>query len=455
MVKTLAFPQSFCPILRELPCSLIKSIMLKISKKELVKKVRGMHDIIGKEYYLREKFIDKAKAIAEFYGFRPIQTPHLEKIELFTTSIGETTDIVEKEMYALKTKGGNKLVLRPEGTAPIIRAYLEHGMQSKPQPVMLYYHGSFFRHERPQKGRNREFQQFGIEILGEKDSIADAIVIKILLSILEEADGLKNISLRLNSIGDKECRKIYQKELVAYYRRKTKELCNDCERRLKTNPLRLLDCKNEKCAELKAGAPQIINYLCDDCKNHFKSLLEILDSSNVPYYLDHFLVRGLDYYSRTVFEFSLEAEEDEERKILEIGGGGRYDSLGAILSSKELPGVGGAVGIDRIISFSKIKQKTPRKATKVYFVQLGLGAKQKSLFVLEMLRKAKIPTKHSLSKDNLKGQLKMASRLKIPYVLILGQKEVFEESIIVRNMEASSQETVPISKLIDYLKKKV
>lgn len=425
-----------------------------MSKKEPIKKARGVHDIFGREYFLREKFVEKAKTIAAFYGFRPMQTPHLEKVELFTTSIGETTDIVEKEMYALKTKGGNKLVLRPEGTAPIVRAYFEHGMQNKPQPVMLYYHGSFFRHERPQRGRNREFQQFGLEILGEKDSIADAIVIRVLLSILEEAGGLKNISIRLNSIGDRECRKIYQKELSAYYRKKSKDICGDCDRRLKTNPLRLLDCKNEKCAELRTDAPQIINYLCDDCKNHFKSLLEILDSSGVPYYLDHYLVRGLDYYSRTAFEFIAETKE-EGAKVLEIGGGGRYDSLGNILVGKELPGVGGAIGVDRVTSFPKGKRKATKKTTKVYFVQLGIGAKQKSLSVLEMLRKAKIPTKHSLSKNSLKGQLKMASKLNVRYALILGQKEVFEENIIVKNMGTSSQETIPIEKLVDYLKKKV
>ena len=440
--------------------------MPKTPKKELVKKARGMQDILSREYFFREKFLEKTRAIAGFYGFRPIQTPHLEKVELFDSSIGETTDMVEKEMYALKTKGGDRLVLRPEGTAPIVRAYFEHGMQSKPQPVMLYYHGSFFRHEKPQKGRGREFQQFGLEILGEKDSIADAIIIKVLLSILEEAGGLKNISLHLNSVGDKECRKTYQKVLAVYYRKRAKEICKDCERRLKTNPMRLLDCKDEKCAEIKMEAPQIINYLCDGCKNHFKSLLEILDASGIPYYLDPFLVRGLDYYSRTAFEFfaeekkekkeeTKEAEETAEEKTLAIGGGGRYDSLGTILGGKELPAVGGSIGIDRVILYSKAKQKITHKMAKVYFVQLGSEAKQRSLAILEMLRKAKIPARHSLSKDSLKGQLKMASRMKIPYALILGQKEVFEKSIIVKNMSSSSQETVPVEKLVDYLRKKI
>ncbi|MBU1178840.1 histidine--tRNA ligase [Patescibacteria group bacterium] len=420
------------------------------AKKELVKKGKGMKDILPEECLLREKFVDKAKAIAEFYGFEPIQTPYLEKVELFTSAIGESTDIVEKEMYNLKTKGGEKLVLRPEGTAPIVRAYLENGMHTKPQPVMLYYSGSFFRYERPQKGRRREHQQFGIEVLGEEDSIADALVIRILFAILEEATGIKSFSLRLNSVGDKECRKNYQKELTAYYRKHAKSLCKNCERRLKTNPLRLLDCKEEECAPIKEDAPQIIDYLCNSCTNHFKELLEILDASGTPYYLDHHLVRGLDYYSRTAFEFVSE-------EGLAFGGGGRYDPLAEIISGKELPGVGGSIGVERALETKLEKQRSEsaQKPIKVFFIQLGTGAKHKSLYVLEMLRKAKIPAKHSLSKNSIKSQLAIASKLGASYTLIFGQKEALENSIIIRDMETASQETVNLEKLTDYLKKKI
>jgi len=431
----------------------------KINKKEVIEKVRGMYDILGDEYALRKKIIEKAESIASFYGFEPIQTPHLEKIELFTSSVGESTDIIEKEMYELKTKGGNKLVLRPEGTAPIVRAYIGHGMQNKPQPVMLYYHGSFFRHEKPQRGRQREFQQFGLEVLGEENSIMDALIIKTLLVILEEAVGIKPISVRINSIGDKECRKIYQKELTTYYRRKINNLCKDCENRLRSNPLRLLDCKNEKCIEMKQNAPQIINYLCQSCTNHFKELLEILDTSEISYYLDHYLVRGLDYYSRTAFEFFLEENSDTENKKtpLELGGGGRYDSLASILSNKKIPGVGGAIGIDRAIKILSEQKRIliPKKIPKVFFIQLGDNAKYRSLVVLDTLRKAKIPVEHSLSKNSLKSQLKIASKLKTPYVLILGQKETTSNTIIIRDMKTTSQEIVPIQKLTDRLKKKL
>jgi len=439
-------------------------------KKELPKRPRGMYDILEHEYRVRENFIEKTKAIVEFYGFKPIQTPHMEKIEMFTRAVGETTDIVEKEMYSVKVKGGEKLVLRPEGTAPIVRAYIEHGMQTKPQPVMLYYTGAFFRHEKPQKGRRREHQQFGLEILGESDSIIDALVIKVFLTILEEATGFKSVCVHLNSIGDKECRKIYQKELLAFYRKKTNQVCPDCLRRMKINPLRLLDCKNEKCVEIKKEAPQIINYLCEDCKNHFKDLLEVLDSSDIPYYLDPYLVRGLDYYSRTAFEFLIETEPEEKGKeeksdeikeqktvSLALGGGGRYDTLAGILNSgKDIPGVGGAIGIDRIMEqMMKVKKMSrPQKQNQVFFIQLGSGAKYKSLTILETLRKAKIKTSHSLNKNSLKSQLKIASKLKVSFALILGQKEALENTIIVRNMESASQETVPIEKLANYLKKR-
>jgi len=424
------------------------------ARKESFRKAKGMHDILADEYLLKENFIEKAKKIASFYEFQPIQTPILEKVELFTTSIGETTDIIEKEMYNLKTKGREQLVLRPEGTAAVVRAYIENGMQSLPQPVMLHYHGPFFRYERSQKGRTREFQQFGLEILGETDAIADAVIIKTTQAILEEAGKIKNLTLKINSVGDKECRETYQRELINYYKKNSTKLCKNCVRRLKTNPMRLLDCKEEGCQEIKENAPQIMNFLCTGCSNHFKDVLETLDASEVSYYLDHTLVRGLDYYSRTAFEFI-----DEDTGLV-VCGGGRYDPLSKILSGKEVSGVGAAIGIDRVLEKNKKKQSvkttTKRgKPAKVFFIQLGVGARYKSLAVLEKLRKSKIPTKHSLSKSSLKGQLKLASKLKIPYTLILGQKEALEDSIIVRNMITTSQETIKIEKLIDHLKKKI
>lgn len=433
----------------------------------LLQTPKGMRDILPEEYSAYQVFFEKAEEIANYYGFQPIQTPHLEKIDLFGATLGSETDIVEKQMYTLKTRGGDRLVLRPEGTAPVVRAYLKHGMHTRPQPVMLWYKGSFFRHENPQFGRFREFQQFGLEILGEENSIADATVIKVALIILEEL-GLNQLLVHINSIGDKECRNIYRKELMSYYRRKFNHLCKDCKRRLKENPLRLLDCKEENCVSLKNEAPQMINYLCSECKAHLKEVLEILDTLNIPYFLDHYLVRGLDYYSRTVFEIFLDEKNNAEEKNenptessqfrnFSLGGGGRYDYLAKILTNKSVAGVGVALGSERIIMALNEKKLLRQKSRppKIFFIQIGAAAKRKSLLIMEMFRKANLPLAQSVTKESLKSQLKIAGKLETPLILILGQKEALEDTIIVRDTASGSQETVPYSKLIDFIKKKL
>lgn len=411
-----------------------------------------MHDILSDEYIFYQNIYDKAEEIASYYGFQPIQTPHLEKTDLFTASIGPATDIIEKQMYTLKTRGGDGLALRPEGTAPVMRSYLEHGMHNLPQPAMLWYKGSFFRHENPQKGRYREFEQFGLEIINEPKPVAEAIIIQVLKLILEEL-GVGPVIVHINSIGDKECRSNYRKELVNYYRKKGKNLCKDCQRRIKTNPLRLLDCKEQKCLELKEEAPQIIDYLCASCKQHLKEVLEFLDSREIPYFLNTHLVRGLDYYTRTVFEIF----EDKEGATDALAAGGRYDYLAKTLSKKDFPAAGGAIGVDRIIELMKEKKIAAKhkRAAKVFLVQLGTAAKYKSLEIIEMFRKAHLPLSQSISKDSLRGQLKLASKLNVPYALILGQKEALENSIIVRDMESGTQENVAIEKVAEVIKDKL
>src|SRR3989344_5456151 len=281
--------------------------MTKKTKKEMVRSPKGIHDMLYGDIRYMEKFLDKARAVAEFYGFLPIEIPHLEHTELFSRPLGETSEVVEKQMYSFRTRGGDSLTLRPEGTASVMRAYQENGMSSWPQPVKLYYHGSFFRHENPQRGRFREFRQFGIEVLGEPDAIIDALVIKIFYLILTEL-GFKNILVHINSIGDKECRPTYKKELANYYKKKFNYLCKDCKIRFKDNPLRMLDCKEPSCIELRTRAPQMIEHLCDPCKAHLTSVLEFLDEGQIGYVLDNYLVRGFDYYGRTVFEIFLEEE---------------------------------------------------------------------------------------------------------------------------------------------------
>jgi histidyl-tRNA synthetase len=429
----------------------------KNSTKEL-RTPKGMHDIIGADFYAYQGLFEKIQEVAVYYGFSPIQTPILEDENVFARGVGEHTDIVEKEMYGLRTKGGDKLVMRPEGTAAVMRAYIEHGMGSLPQPVMLYNYGEFFRHENPQKGRLREFRQFNFEILGSEKSIADAIVIRTIVDALEEV-GFSDLYVKINSIGDAESRATYTRTLVSYYKKHTDTLCPHCKERLKTNPLRLLDCKDARCQAIKEDAPESLNHLSSPAKKHFKEVLEYLDSSNITYRIDNTLVRGLDYYSHTVFEIAtlcpVEGAEETETAPLTIAAGGRYDGLGKILGSKKpVPAVGGAIGIDRLITTEGIKIPSPRilKKPKVYFIQLGFEAKMKSLSIIEMLRKAHIPIAQSLSKDSLGAQLATAEKLGVPYTIIFGQQEAMDGTVIVRNMESRSQDTVKLDELPAYLK---
>lgn len=418
-----------------------------------------MRDLIGEDFYNHQGFFEKAQEIAEYYGFTPIQTPVLEHEEVFMKGVGDGTDIVDKEIYCLKTKGGDRLALRPEDTAAVMRAYIEHGMQSLPQPVKFYFFEPMFRHDKPQKGRYREHYQFGIETLGSGKSIMDAITIKIALIILEEA-GVKNVRVKLNSIGDAESRKDYLKELVNYYRKFVNKMGTTDRERLKTNPMRILDSKDEAVKEINAAAPQSIAHLNAASKKHFKEVIEYLNEMGIDYELDHTLVRGLDYYTHTVFEFFTEAAPDPENPGQELrqnalGGGGRYDYLAKAMGYKKpVPGVGFGLGVDRILEASgkKLIPKVKRRE-KVYFIQLGAEAKMKSMNVIEILREAKIGVTHALAKDSLGSQLAMAEKLGLPYTIIFGQKEALENCVIVRDMENRSQKSVSIDKLADYLKK--
>jgi len=414
---------------------------------------KGMRDIMNEEFYNFQGFFEKAQEVAIYYGFKPIDTPMLEHESVFTSGIGEGTDIIDKEMYTLKTKGGDHLALRPEHTASLMRAYIEHGMQTVPQPVMFYQYGPTFRHDNPQRGRYRQFFQFDLDSLGSDKSIMDALVIKVGMSILEEA-GAQNLSVDINSIGDKECRGAYLKELTNYYKKHINALPSTDRERLKTNPLRILDSKDPKTKEINEQAPDSVSFLCPSCKKHFKEVLEYLEEMNIPYNINKNLVRGLSYYTRTVFEV-IEEKGGENESPLTIAGGGRYDYLARQLGSKkDVPAVGFSIGVDRIVASPWYKKLSPRiiKKPKIYFIQLGAEAKLKSLAVIEILRKAHIPIAQSLSKDSLGSQLAIAEKLNIPYVLIFGLKEALNDSVIVRNMSNRSQETIKLSELLEYLK---
>jgi len=322
-----------------------------------------------------------------------------------------------------------------------------------PQPVMYYQYGPTVRHDNPQRGRYRQFYQFDLDCLGSDKSIMDAMVIKVGMNILEEA-GAQNLSVDINSIGDKECRNSYIKELTSYYRKHLNSLPAIDRERLKTNPLRILDSKDPKTIEINQEAPDSVSFLCPSCKKHFKEVLEYLEEMGIPYNLNKNLVRGLSYYTRTVFEI-IEEKGEENELPLTLAGGGRYDYLAKqIGSKKDIPAVGFSIGVDRIIASPWYKKLCPRiiKKPKIYFVQLGSEAKLKSLNVIEILRKAHIPMAQSLSKDSLGSQLATAERSGIPYVLIFGLKEALTDSVIVRNMSNRSQETIKLSKLLDYLK---
>ncbi|ETB63847.1 TPA: histidine--tRNA ligase [Candidatus Nomurabacteria bacterium] len=426
------------------------------NKKKIIKgpmsSVKGMRDIRDDLYYQFQGLFEKAQEVAVYYGFKPIETPIVEHESVFTSSIGIGTDIIDKEMYTLKTKGGDHLALRPEHTAPLMRSYIENGMQSLPQPLMFYSYGPVFRHDNPQAGRYRQFYQFDMDVIGSEKSILDALVIKTAWTILIEA-GAENLSVEINSIGDKECRNTYIRELVSYYKKHIGNLPAIDRERLKTNPLRILDSKEEKTIELNQNAPDSLSYLCPACKKHFKEVLEYLEEMGIPYNINKCLVRGLSYYTRTVIEI---VEEDKETgKKTTITAGGRYDYLGKQLGSKkDVSAVGISLGIDRIVESPWFNKLTPRiiKKPKIYFIQLGFDAKLKSLNVIEILRKGKIPIIQSISKDNLSAQLAGAEKMGVRYAIIFGQKEALENSVIVRDMNSRSQDTIKLDKLLEYLK---
>jgi histidyl-tRNA synthetase len=413
---------------------------------------RGMHDIFSEQWRYYQKILDVVEEFANFYNFERIETPILEETELFTKGIGLTTDIVQKEMFSLRTKGGDHLSLRPEGTAPIVRAYIQHGLQNFPQPIKFWYFGPFFRYERPQSGRLRQFWQFGFEVLGEESPALDAQIILIFYNILKELK-FKNLILKINSIGDSFCRPYYKKVLTSYLKSRINSLCQDCKRRLKENPLRVLDCKEETCQRIVSQAPQILDHLCENCKKHLKQTLEFLEELELPYNLDPYLVRGLDYYTKTVFEIFEDTEKGKE--VGALVGGGRFNALAKILGGGEVPAVGGAGGVERIVLL--IKEKAIRfpkeKKAKVFLAQIGDLAKRKALKLIEEFRKEEVPIFESLGRDSLKSQLKVADRLKVKYVLILGQKEALENRILLRDMESGKQKVLNLKKIIKEIKK--
>ena len=426
----------------------------KIKEEPLVlQTLRGMKDILPIDQPYWEQVRRISERLARDYGFSRLDTPIVEFANLFSRSIGEGTDIVEKEMYTFLTRGADKVALRPELTAGNCRSYIQHGMNLLPKPVKIFSTGPVYRYDRPQEGRYREHYQVNFDAFGEQDPILDAQIIQ-LAHRLVQTFGIKTAQMQINSIGCQICRKDYKELLVNYLDSKKTKLCQDCRRRIETNPLRVLDCKEDKCSQVAALAPQSVDHLCEDCRNHFKTLLEYLDELDLPYIINPHLVRGLDYYTKTVFEILSSAEEG---KKLSLGGGGRYDKLIKIMGGEDTPAIGFASGVERIVAEMKRVQAKPYKPPrpKVFLAQLGNLAKKKSLKLFSELERNGILTAESFGRGSLKSQLKVANRLKVEFTLILGQKETLDGTVIVKNMATGAQETVSADKLIDLVKKKI
>lgn len=416
--------------------------------------LRGMKDILPQEQPYWEYVTESSSQAARAYGYERIEVPVMEEVGLFNRSIGSATDIIEKEMYTFETKGEDMVALRPEFTAGICRAYIEHGMINLPQPVKLWTTGPLFRYDRPQAGRYRQFHQVDWEIIGSAQPALDAELISVGFHLLTDL-GLQTIA-QVNSIGCRECRPGYISVLKEYFKEHKKNLCEDCKNRLQKNPLRVLDCKEEACRMITAEAPQTVDHLCEACSEHFTKVLEYLDEGDIIYKLQPRLVRGLDYYSRTTFEFILKSDEAEPSPTALLGGG-RYDYLISDLGGGETPAVGMAMGVERVILAIKEAniEVSPAPTPDVFLAQIGETARKRALRMFEELRKAEISVAANVSKNGLSDQLSLANRAKAKITLILGQKEMIDNTIIVRDMENGSQETIVQDKLVETLKKRL
>jgi len=415
--------------------------------------VRGTRDILPADQPVWDRIRDGARQLASSYGFERIDTPIMEETALFVRGIGKQTDIVEKEMYSFETPGGEKVTLRPEGTAAVMRAYIQHGMLNLPQPVKFWYVGPMFRHDRPQHGRYRQLHQFGCEIIGDANPVADAQLVHLGYQQLKDL-GIES-TVQINSIGTPEARKNYRDALQAFFRSRRSKLSEDDKKRLQKNPLRILDSKDPAVVEMKAEAPQIIAWLDEESKAHFMKVLEMLDEMNVPYQLNPYLVRGLDYYTKTVWEYYANSS-DQELAQSALGGGGRYDGLAELLGGRATPAVGLAMGLDRVANLLKEQGAgVSTEAAEIFVAQLGDQGRKKALAIFEELRKAGIPAFEAFSKDSIKAQMEMANKKEVKFAIIIGQKEVLDGTAVIRDMESGTQEIVDALKIVQEIKKKL
>ncbi len=409
---------------------------------------RGTKDILPEQAVLWQKVESICRKVFALYNYQEIRTPIFESTELFTRSIGKTTDIVAKEIYEFKDRKGRSLTLRPEETAPVVRAALENNLISPDKVTKLYYIGPMFRYERPQAGRQRQFHQAGIEVFGSSDPMVDVEVILLNLDLFK-ALGLKDLEVNVNSVGCPKCRPEFLKKLKAYFKDNLKSLCSDCKRRFKENPLRILDCKEKGCQKYIDKAPAIIDCLCKDCHDHFKQVNYLLDVAGVKFKDNKRLVRGLDYYTKTTFEIVSNSLGSQNA----VSGGGRYDNLVKEFGGKDIPAVGFAIGLERLIQImtnDKLKM-TNEGRTILYVATLGEEAKKVGFDLIQQARGKGISADMDYLDKSLKAQMKTADRLGAKFVYILGDDEIRKKSAILKNMETGKQEEISFDHLAAYL----
>lgn len=409
---------------------------------------KGTKDVLPENSY-RWQFVERvARETAKTFNVREIRTPMFEHTEVFSRGVGETTDIVNKEMYTFLDKGGRSITLKPEGTAGVVRAFVESGLYAAAMPLKTYYITPCFRYERPQAGRLREFHQFGVEFFGAESAGIDAEVILLAKTFLDNL-GVKNVTLYINSIGCKECRKEYHKALKEFLKANYDELCDLCKDRFDKNPMRILDCKNDSCKKITENAPSILDYLCDDCKAHFEQVKKLLTLSGVEYKINPKIVRGLDYYTKTVFEFVSE-NIGAQGTVL---GGGRYDGLVAEFGGGKVPGIGFAAGIERLLllleSTGEIKNED---GLTVYVAPMGDDARIKAFELVSMLRKSGVIADTDYMNRGIKAQFKYADKLGARFVAVIGSDELSRGAVKLKNMLSGEEKEVPFQELAEFLK---
>jgi histidyl-tRNA synthetase len=414
-----------------------------------IKAIRGFNDILPDEIGKWQFVEETAREVFEGFGFSEIRIPILERTELFSRGIGEATDIVEKEMYTFTDRSGNSLTLRPEATASMARAYLEHQLYTFDPVAKLYCIGPMFRYERPQKGRYRQFYQIDAEVFGVENPMVDAEVIVMLIHFLKRV-GLERLELQINSLGCRACRPRYREELKTFLTKKSFQLCEDCQRRLQTNPLRIFDCKVETCQEAIANAPKVTDFICPECQKHFDKVKEHLETAGLTYILKPRMVRGLDYYTRTAFEvvsYQLGSQNA-------VTGGGRYDNLFQEIGGLDVPGIGFAIGMERLVSLLP-KDKEFIQTPHLFVAALGEETVKEAYRIIHQLHLQGIRAELDYGGKSLKSQMRRADKLKARYVLILGEEELKKGNVVLRNMETKSQEELPIKDLLDVIIDKV